>query len=145
MEKWLMAGHLLLYTSRGLEISWTAGLCSFNPKPREPWGCFPTPNRWKLWAQNDVFFFCLLPMSLIGNFLVQICGLYFVDFWPPRCDEFHRNAVKIWVHKTCCICVFWGDILAWEISHTYLNISQEGKLIFGEAFCNRKFYLLAQT
>ena len=31
--------------------------------------------------------------------------------------------------------------LAWEISQARVNISQEGKLIFGEEFCKKKILL----
>ena len=97
--------NLLLYTSRGLEISWTAGLCSFNPKPREPRGCFPTPNRWKLWAQYDVFFLTSdeSHRELSGWNMWTFLSFFYL-FVPMKFIG------TVWSEfKSCSVCVFWGD------------------------------------
>ena len=84
---------VLLYTSRGLEIIWTAGLASFERKPR---GCFQTPNRGLFEKSDDIIFW--FPMNLIGNFF-PFC-IILIDF-PKRLQlSENKSSCKNWKKLT---------------------------------------------
>ena len=134
---------ILLYTSRGLDISQTAGSLSMEVHTAGTAGLFfdakPLETLSAIWC---IFSYFRYVSS--GTFWLKYVD-FFVGFWSFRCDESHRKGLNILRQNRRRVCIFWVEFCVGNCAGTHDNLVTK-YFILRQEFCEKKaFYLLGRV